>query len=35
VYAKVGAKHVFNPGFTQKFVNARPAFSRRWHSIFG
>jgi iron(III) transport system substrate-binding protein len=35
VYAKVGAKHVFNPGFTKKFVNARPAFARRWHSIFG
>jgi iron(III) transport system substrate-binding protein len=35
VYAKVGAKHVFNPGFSQKFVNSRPAFARRWHSIFG
>jgi iron(III) transport system substrate-binding protein len=35
VYAKVGAKHVFNPGFTQKFVNSRPTFTRRWHSIFG
>jgi iron(III) transport system substrate-binding protein len=35
VYAKVGKKNVFNPGFTQKFVNARPAFTRRWHSIFG
>ena len=35
VYAKVGAKHVYNPGFTQKFVNSRPAFTRRWHSIFG
>ncbi len=35
VYAKVGKKNVFNPGFTQKFVNARPAFARRWHSIFG
>ena len=34
-YAKVGAKHVFNPGFTQKFVNARPSFAKRWHSIFG
>jgi iron(III) transport system substrate-binding protein len=35
VYAKVGAKRVFNPGFTQKFVNARPGFTKRWHSIFG
>ena len=35
VYAKVGAKHVFNPGFTQRFVNARPSFTKRWHSIFG
>jgi iron(III) transport system substrate-binding protein len=35
VYAKVGKKNVFNPGFTQKFVNARPPFTRRWHSIFG
>jgi iron(III) transport system substrate-binding protein len=35
VYAKVGAKHVFNPGFTQKFVNARPGFGKRWHGIFG
>jgi iron(III) transport system substrate-binding protein len=35
VYAKVGAKRVFNPGFTQKFVNARPGFAKRWHSIFG
>jgi iron(III) transport system substrate-binding protein len=35
VYAKVGAKHVYNPGFSQKFVNSRPAFTRRWHSIFG
>ena len=35
VYAKVGAKRVFNPGFTQKFVNARPSFAKRWHSIFG
>ena len=35
VYAKVGAKNTFNPGFTQKFVNARPKFSAQWHSIFG
>lgn len=35
VYAKVGAKRVFNPGFTQKFVNSRPTFTRRWHTIFG
>jgi iron(III) transport system substrate-binding protein len=35
VYAKVGAKRVFNPGFAQKFVNARPSFAKRWHSIFG
>ena len=35
VYAKVGQKNVFNPGFTQKFVNDRPAFAKRWHSIFG
>jgi iron(III) transport system substrate-binding protein len=35
VYAKVGEKNVFVPGFTQKFVNDRPAFSKRWHGIFG
>jgi iron(III) transport system substrate-binding protein len=35
VYAKVGAKNVFFPGFTQKFVNARPAFTKQWHGIFG
>jgi iron(III) transport system substrate-binding protein len=35
VYAKVGEKNVFVPGFTQKFVNDRPAFTKRWHSIFG
>jgi hypothetical protein len=35
VTKKVGAKHIFNPGFTQKFVNDRPAFTKRWHSIFG
>jgi iron(III) transport system substrate-binding protein len=35
VYAKVGTKNVFFPGFTQKFVNARPAFTKQWHGIFG
>jgi iron(III) transport system substrate-binding protein len=35
VYAKVGQKNVYLPGFTQKFVNDRPAFTKRWHSIFG
>ncbi len=35
VYAKVGAKKVFVAGFTQKFVNDRPGFAKRWHSIFG
>ena len=35
VYAKVGAKHVYMPGFTQAFVNARPKFTATWHGIFG
>jgi iron(III) transport system substrate-binding protein len=35
VYAKVGEKNVFFPGFTQKFVNARPGFAKQWHGIFG
>ena len=35
VYKKVGANNVYVPGFTQKFVNDRPAFAKRWHSIFG
>jgi iron(III) transport system substrate-binding protein len=35
VYEKVGAKNVYIPGFTQKFVNARPAFTKQWHGIFG
>jgi iron(III) transport system substrate-binding protein len=35
VYAKVGQKNVYLPGFNQKFVNDRPAFTKRWHSIFG
>jgi iron(III) transport system substrate-binding protein len=35
VYAKVGEKNVYFPGFTQKFVNARPKFASQWHGIFG
>jgi iron(III) transport system substrate-binding protein len=35
VYKKVGQKNVYVAGFTQKFVNDRPAFTKRWHSIFG
>jgi iron(III) transport system substrate-binding protein len=35
VYKNVGEKNVFLPGFNQKFVNARPAFTKQWHSIFG
>jgi iron(III) transport system substrate-binding protein len=35
VYAKVGAKKVYMPGFSQKFVNARPKFTSTWHGIFG
>jgi iron(III) transport system substrate-binding protein len=35
VYAKVGTKNVYFPGFTQKFVNARPKFAAQWHGIFG
>lgn len=35
VYKAVGEKNVYNPGFTQKFVNDRPAFAKRWHGIFG
>jgi iron(III) transport system substrate-binding protein len=35
VYAKVGVKKVYMPGFTQKFVNARPKFASTWHGIFG
>jgi iron(III) transport system substrate-binding protein len=35
VYKKVGQKNVFVAGFTKKFVNDRPAFTKRWHSIFG
>jgi iron(III) transport system substrate-binding protein len=35
VYAKVGAKNVIFVPFSQKFVNDRPRFQTRWHSIFG
>jgi iron(III) transport system substrate-binding protein len=35
VYKKVGQKNVYVAGFTQKFVNDRPAFAKRWHGIFG
>jgi iron(III) transport system substrate-binding protein len=35
VYAKVGAKNVIFVPFSQKFVNDRPKFQARWHSIFG
>jgi iron(III) transport system substrate-binding protein len=35
VYAKVGQKNVIFVPFSQKFVNDRPAFQQRWHSIFG
>jgi iron(III) transport system substrate-binding protein len=35
VYKKVGQKNVYVPGFNQKFVNDRPAFTKRWHSIVG
>lgn len=35
VYAKVGAKNVIFVPFSQKFVNDRPSFAARWHSIFG
>jgi len=35
VYKKVGQKNVYVAGFTSKFVNDRPAFTKRWHSIFG
>jgi iron(III) transport system substrate-binding protein len=35
VYAKVGQKKVYMPGFTQTFVNARPKFASQWHGIFG
>ena len=35
VYARVGQKNVIFVPFSQKFVNDRPGFQRRWHTIFG
>lgn len=35
VYAKVGQKNTILVPFSQKFVNDQPAFSKRWHGIFG
>jgi len=35
VYQKVGKKNVILVPFSQKFVNDRPKFAARWHSIFG
>jgi iron(III) transport system substrate-binding protein len=35
VYQKVGKKNVILVPFSQKFVNDRPKFASRWHSIFG
>ncbi len=35
VYAKVGQKNVILVPFSRKFINDRPAFRSRWHSIFG
>ncbi len=35
VYKAVGKKHVFLVRPTPKFVNARLAFAKKWHSIFG
>jgi iron(III) transport system substrate-binding protein len=35
VYRKVGRKNVILVPFSQKFVNDRPRFATRWHSIFG
>ncbi len=35
VYKKVGKKNVILVPFSQKFVNDRPKFASRWHSIFG
>jgi iron(III) transport system substrate-binding protein len=35
VYQKVGKKNVVLVPFSQKFVNDRPKFASRWHSIFG
>jgi iron(III) transport system substrate-binding protein len=35
VYQKVGKKNVILVPFSQRFVNDRPKFAARWHSIFG
>jgi iron(III) transport system substrate-binding protein len=35
LYKRVGVQKTYLPGFTPTFVNARPAFAKRWHSIFG
>jgi iron(III) transport system substrate-binding protein len=35
VYQKVGRKNVILVPFSQKFINDRPKFTARWHSIFG
>jgi iron(III) transport system substrate-binding protein len=35
VYKAVGKKHVFLVRPVRKFVNARPKFASKWHSIFG
>ena len=35
VYKKVGKKNTILVPFSQKFVNDRPKFASRWHSIFG
>jgi iron(III) transport system substrate-binding protein len=35
VYRKVGRKNTILVPFSQKFVNDRPKFAARWHSIFG
>jgi iron(III) transport system substrate-binding protein len=35
VYRAVGRKNVVLVPFSQKFVNDRPRFAARWHSIFG
>jgi iron(III) transport system substrate-binding protein len=35
VYQKVGKKNVILVPFSRKFVNDRPKFAARWHSIFG
>jgi len=35
VYKAVGKKHVYLVRPVSKFVNARPKFAAKWHSIFG